>query len=175
MKNFSSLRLFACLLACGAFFLTSCTSRDTSTATGTPAPLKVIDTIFLPGEDDSLHPKKVSRTALDTQLRNGGNPTPALDEIIKSAPEWFPKGARVQDVKDNGTVVTILLSPEFGDAKHWSKGERITQMAIYSLVNTVAKDGKKVALTLEGKPIATLGEFDAGDPIEADPDLNAKK
>ena len=162
-------------LALGTIFLSSCKPRDTSTAAVTPAPLKVLDTIFLPGPDDLLHPKKVSRAALDTQLKSGGNPTPALDEIIKSAPKWFPKGARVEDVKDNGSVITVLLSPQFGDEKHWSKGEKTTELAVYALVNTLARDGKKVALTLEGKPIATLGELDAGEPFEADPELNAKK
>ncbi len=176
MKILSFSRRFAALLALGTIFLASCRPRqDTQQAVVTPAPLKVIDTIFIPGDDDTLHPKKVSRSTLDTQLRSGGNPTPALDEIIKTAPQWFPKGARVEDVKENSGVVTVLLSPEFGNEKHWSKGERITEMAIYSLVNTLAKDGKKVELTIEGKPIETLGQFDASDPIEANLDLNAKK
>lgn len=129
---------------------------------------------MVPGADDLLHPKKVSRLALDTQLKSGGNPAPALDEIIKLAPKWFPKGTRVEDVKDSGGIVTILLSPEFGDAKHWQKGESITTLAVYSIVNTLAKDGKKVALTLEGKPIPALGELDTSDALEADATLNAK-
>lgn len=175
MKTFSSSRLLAVSLALAAVSLSSCKRNETPVAVVTPAPIQVIDTIFLPGADDALHPRKVSRAALDTQLKSGGNPTPALNEIIKKAPQWFPKGTRVVDVKDNGKVVTILLSPEFGDEKHWSKGERTTQLAVYALVNTVAKNGKTVALTLEGKPIETLGEFDASDPIEANLDLNAKK
>ncbi|MBW3635917.1 MAG: GerMN domain-containing protein [Armatimonadetes bacterium] len=175
MKILSFPRRFAALLAVGTVFLASCQPReDTQQAVVTPAPLKVIDTIFVPG-DDALHPKKVSRSTLDTQLRSGGNPTPALDEIIKTAPQWFPKGARVEDVKENSGVVTVLLSPQFGNEKHWSKGERITELAIYSLVNTVAKEGKKVELTIEGKPMTTLGQFDASEPLEANLDLNAKK
>lgn len=128
---------------------------------------------MVPGKDDLLHPKKVSRGALDTQLKSGGNAAPALGEIVKLAPQWFPKGTRIEDVKENGDEVTVLLSPEFGNAKHWTQGETTTQLAIYSLVNTLAKDGKKVTLTLEGKPISALGEMDASQAFAADPSLNA--
>lgn len=155
--------------------LSSCrlqTAQNTASSV-TPAPVNAIDTIFVPGADDKLHPRKVSSLALDTQLKSGGNPAPALDEIVKSAPQWFPKGARVEDVKDNGAVITLLLSPQWNDAKHWSKGETITQLAVYAMVNTLAKDGKKVAFTIEGKPLQTIGELDASDPFEADPSLNA--
>ena len=163
-------------IALGAIFLASCQPKaggTSNSASITPAPLKVIDTIWVPGKDDLLHPKKVSFAALDTQLKSGGNPIPALDEIVKLSPAWFPKGTRVMDVKDNGKNITLLLSPEFGEAKHWQKGEKITELAVYSLVNTLAKDGKTVSLTLEGKPISTLGELDAGGELEAELDLNA--
>jgi hypothetical protein len=159
--------------ALGAIFLASCSPRPAQNTATAPAPVKVIDTIFVPGADDKLHAKKVSFPALDTQLKSGGNPTPALDEIIKTAPKWFPKDARVEDVKDNGSIITVLMSPQFGDEKFWSKGEKTTELAIYALVNTLAKDGKKVELTLEGKPMTTLGQFDVSDAIEADPTLNA--
>ena len=173
-------------LALGAIFLASCrpNTSGTSNTSGTdnpasnsvsvtPTPVKVIDTIFVTGADDKLHHRKVSFPDLDTQLKSGGNPIPALDEIIKLSPQWFPRGTRVEDIKDNGKAITILLSPEFEDAKHWQKGEKITELAVYSLVNTLAKEGKTVTLTLEGKPISTLGEFDASGPLEADPTLNA--
>lgn len=165
---------FAVAVALGAFSLASCTPRDNSTPTVTAAPPKVLDTIFVPGADDKLHPKKVSHNALDTQLKSGGAATAALDEIVRMAPKWFPKGARVEDVKENSGVVTLILSPEFGDQKHWQGGEKTTELAIYALVNTVAKDGKKVALTIDGKPATTFGEFDASGTIEANPQLNAK-
>jgi hypothetical protein len=167
-------RFFVAFIAIGAISLSSCSPRKADPVV-TPAPPKVIDTILVPGADDMLHPKKVSFNALDTQLKSGGNPTPALDEIIKVSPKWFPKGTRVEDVKDNAGVITLLMSPEFADAKHWAKGEKITELAVYSLVNTLAKDGKKVAFTLEGKPLTSLGEFDASGTIEANPELNAKK
>lgn len=166
-------RLLLASSALGAIFLASCQPQTDGTAQLTPVPVKVIDTIYVPGADDKLHAKKVSFPALDTQLKSGGTPIPALDEIIKLAPKWFPKGTRVEDVKENGSVITILMSPQFGDAKHWQKGEKITELAVYSLVNTLAKDGKTVTLTLEGKPISTLGEFDAGGPLKAEPNLNA--
>jgi len=158
----------------GTIFLASCRPAPDDVAQNTPAPIKVIDTIMVPGSDDKLHARKVSRLAQDTQLKSGGNPAPALDEIIKLAPQWFPKGTRIEDVKDTGGVVTLLLSPEFGDAKHWQKGETTTELAVYALVNTLAKDGKKVALTLEGKPIPSLGELATAEALEADPSLNAQ-
>ncbi len=157
-----------------ALALSACNAKPTPVAPSTPAPLQVIDTIMVPGADDKLHARKVSRLALDTQLKSGGNPAPALGEIIKLAPQWFPKGTRVEDVKENSGVVTVLLSPEFGDAKHWQRGESMTELAVYSLVNTLAKGDKKVALTLEGKPIPSLGELATGEALTADPTLNAK-
>ncbi|PQV63100.1 Sporulation and spore germination [Abditibacterium utsteinense] len=162
-------------IALGAIFLASCQpkSDETGTTQTTPAPVKVIDTIYVPGKDDKLHAKKVSFPALDTQLKSGGNPIPALDEIIKLSPQWFPKGTRVEDVKENGGVITILMSPEFGDSKHWQKGEKLTELAVYSLVNTLAQGDKTVALTVEGKPVSTLGEFDASGALKAEPALNA--
>ena len=175
MRHPFASRPFLALPVIGAIFLASCSPRGDETAAVTPAPLKVVDTIYVPGADDKLHAKKVSRPALDTQLKSGGNPAPALEEIIKTSPKWFPKGTHVQDVKDNGKVITVLMSPEFGEAKHWSQGEKTTELAIYSLVNTLAKDGKTVAFTIEGKPVSTLGEFDASDAIPANPELNAKK
>lgn len=175
MKHSFPFRPFLVATSLGAILLASCTPRGDETASITPAPIKVVDTIYVPGTDDKLHAKKVSRPALDTQLKSGGNPAPALEEIIKTAPKWFPKGTHVQDVKDDGKVVTILMSPEFAEAKHWSQGEKTTELAVYSLVNTLAKDGKSVAFTIEGKPLSTLGEFDASDAIPANPELNAKK
>ncbi|HEX9996323.1 MAG TPA: GerMN domain-containing protein [Abditibacterium sp.] len=157
----------------GVLFLASCTPSEDKITAVTPAPLRVIDTILVPGDDDKLHPKKVSFKSFDTQLKSGGSPIPALDEIIQSAPAWFPKGARVKDATEKDGVYTLELSKEWGDAAHWQKGESITQLAIYALVNTLAKDGKKVVLTLEGKPLSTLGEFDVSDAIEADLSLNA--
>lgn len=160
-------------LALGTIFLASCHTKSDDTAQITPAPPKVIDTIYVPGKDDKLHARKVSFPTLDTQLKSGGTPIPALDEIIKLSPQWFPKGTRVEDVKENNGVITVLMNPEFGDSKHWQKGEKTTELAVYSIVNTLAKDGKTVTLTLEGKPISTLGEFDAAGALKAEPDLNA--
>ncbi|RYG68026.1 hypothetical protein EON80_12480 [bacterium] len=166
-------KLFVASVVLGALSLASCTPRE-ETPTATAPPPKVLDTIYVPGADDKLHAKKVSANALDTQFKSGGVATPALEEIIKTAPKWFPKGARVEDVKETGDVVTLVLSPEFADQKHWQQGEKITELAVYSLVNSVAKDGKKVALTIDGKPASTFGEFDASGNIEANPALNAK-
>lgn len=175
MKRAFAFRPFLAVSVLGTILLASCTPKGEEVTAVTPAPLKLIDTIYVPGADDKLHAKKVSHSALDTQLKSGGNPAPALDEIIKTSPKWFPKGTHVEDVKDNGKVVTILMSPEFAEEKHWSQGEKTTELAVYSLVNTLAKDGKSVALTIEGKPISTLGEFDASDAMPANPELNASK
>ncbi len=161
-------------IALGAIFLASCQPKgDGGAQATTPAPIKVIDTIYVPGDDDKLHPKKVSFPTLDTQLKSGGSPIPALDEIVKLSPKWYPKGTRIEDVKENGGAITVLMSSEFGDSKHWQKGEKITELAVYAIVNTLAKDGKTVELTLEGKPISTLGEFDASGALKAETALNA--
>ena len=144
----------------------------------TIAPPQYLEKIYLPGTDDKLHLKAVSHNAIDSQIKAGGSPVPALDEVITGAPKYFPPGTRIKKFAVTEKSLTLDLNSAFANSKHWSQGETTTQLAVYALVNSAAlteKDGKKpVQLTVEGKPLSTLGEFDASDPIEPDQTLIAK-
>lgn len=167
-----SLPLFA--LALG---LAGCTPKGGGQPTVTTAPISYLDQIYVPGKDDKLHKHPVSHNAVDTQIKAGGNPTPALDEVIRAAPQYYPPEARVKGFKSDEKQFTVDLNAAFANQKFWSKGEQVTELAVYALVNSAAqvdKAGKKpVQLTVEGKPLSTLGEFDATDAIDPEPRFNA--
>jgi hypothetical protein len=143
----------------------------------TVPPPTYLDKIYVPGKDDKLHLKPVSRNGVDTQIR-AGTPVPALDEIIQGAPQYFPKGTRILSMKSDGKVFTLDMNAAFGNTKEWNKGEATTEAAIYALVNSTAQVDKslktKVQLTVEGKPVTALGEMDTEEPFEFDKTLVGK-
>ncbi len=142
-----------------------------------------VETIYVPGKDDLLHAQKVSRMAIDSQLKSGGNGAPALQEIIEHAPQYFPPGAKINDWKEDAKAITVDLNSAFDKPQFWSqKGEKTTELAVYSLVNSAAKTtgaggasaAKPVQFTIEKKPAQTLGEFDVSDQLKPETRLNAK-
>ena len=64
------------------------------------------------------------------------------------------------------------------EPKFWT-GEEQSRIAILALVNTMAAVSAtaapatpaKVQILVEGKPLPTVGQFDTGDPIDADQTL----
>ena len=141
-------------------------------ASGTPASGGPVSSVWVPGSDDKLHLRPVSKAAQDA--RRGGNSTAALGEIVRQAPAWFPPKTRVLDVHDDGKTIAVNLSREFASSTFWSKkGERTTELAVYALVNSASQGGKSVALQVEKRAISAekLNGFDASDAIEPDPKL----
>lgn len=153
-----------------------------------PAPTSAVkfsylETIYVPGQDDLLHAQKVSRMAIDSQLKSGGNGAPALQEIIEKAPQHFPPGAKVNDWKEDEKTVTVDLNAAFDKPEFWSaKGEKTTELAVYALVNSAAKTtgaqgksaSKPVKFTIAKAPAQSLGEFDVSGEIEPEMRLVAK-
>ena len=142
-----------------------------------------IETVYVPGQDEMLHAHKVSRMGIDSQLKSGGNGAPALQEIIEKAPQFFPPGAKVNNWKEDDKSITVDLNSAFDKPQFWSqKGEKTTELAVYSLVNSAAKTtgaegtsaAKPVQFTIEKKPAQTLGEFDVEGEIKPEMRLNAK-
>ena len=134
-----------------------------------------LETIYVPGKDDLLHAEKVSRMAIDSQLKSGDRAAPGLQEIIEKVPQYFPKGAKINSTTADEKGMTVDLNQAFADDKFWrTKGEKMTELAVYAIVNSAAKttsaagasDPKPVTLTIEKQPRKNLGDFDIDGEIE---------
>lgn len=133
--------------------------------------------VWVPGQDDKLHQKPVSKAALATQ-KKFGDPTAAIAEIVKMAPKSFPPQTRVLDYHDDGKSVSVNLNRNFEDPKFWSQaGENGTLLAVYALVNSASEasgTGKPVVLKVEKRPVGAVGETDMEGEITPEPKYQAK-
>ncbi len=140
-------------------------------------PVAALANVWVPGQDELLHLKAVSKTALDEQ-KKFKNPVAALNDIIHMAPKYFPPKTRVLDWHDNGPTVSINLNRNFEDGDFWSqRGEGRTRLAVYALVNSTANSTgtpKPVILEVEKKPVQTVGEIDTEGSVEPNLQLQAK-
>lgn len=200
MKSFSFLQryrkpLLGVCLVHTALLLASCQSENgnntVSTLTETPSPTATMSAgsttpltvkagtltqVFVPGENEKLTVHKLSPKSLEAQNKSG-NMTAALQEVVMAAPQYFPKGTKVNTAKVTGDKVVVDLTQPFADGQFWSQnGEKTTELAVYSLVNSAAQAAniKGVELTVGGKPISSLGEFDTAGPIEPEAELMGK-
>lgn len=149
-------------------------------ATPSPAltpPVAALANVWVPGSDELLHLKPVSKTALNEQ-KKFKNPVAALNDLVRMAPKSFPPQTRVLDWHDNGSTVSINLNRNFSDSDFWSKrGEGRTRLAVYALVNSTANSAgkpKPVVLEVEKKPLQTVGEIDVEGSVEPNLQLQAK-
>ncbi len=144
---------------------------------GQTPPVAALASVWVPGQDDLLHIKPVSKAALDEQ-KKFKNPVSALNDLVRMAPNYFPPKTRVLDWHDNGPTVSINLNRNFADSTFWSKrGDSRTRLAVYALVNSTAnsaRTAKPVVLEVEKKPVQTVGEMDAEGSIEPNLQLQAK-
>lgn len=145
-------------------------------STQTP-PRAALASVWVPGRDDKLHLRPVSKAAMDTQ-KKFKNPTAALNDIVRMAPSYFPPNTRVLDWHDDGPSVSVNLNRNLVTPNFWSKrGESQTELAVYALVNSASTSAggvKPVVLQVEKKPLSTLGEMDTSDSIEPNSRLQAK-
>lgn len=164
---------------------TTPTSEPTTTFQAQPhkSPIKV--TLFLPSDDGKLHRRTVQSGLTikegpgpDYEEQQAQTTTQALNLLLKQGREFFPKGTRLTapvQLQDGGLAVS--LNRAFETSEMW-QSEEATQQAVYAIVNTAAATDKTaksgVRLLIEGKPIQTLGEFDASDAIEPNTELVAK-
>jgi len=146
-----------------------------STSNAAP-PTAALASVWVPGADDKLHLRPVSKAALDTQ-KKFKDPTGAFNDLVRMAPAYFPPHTKVLEWHDDGKAVSLNFNRAFIDTNFWSKrGEARTQLAVYALVNSAANSAKTprtVVLQAEKRPISTLGEMDTSDTIEANPKLEA--
>ena len=142
-----------------------------------------VETIYVPGKDAKLHAQKVSRMAIDSQLKSGGNGAPALQEILEKAPNYFPPGAKINDWKTDARGVVVDLNKAFDAPGFWSKkGEGMTELAVFALVNSAAKTTgsggptkpRPVRFTIEKRPALSLGEMDMDGVLDPNMDLVSK-
>ena len=172
----------ALLSACALGMLAGCprpnnnsnqVSTNPTTAPG--AAFTQTKVVYLPGDDEKLHPKKVSFKSLESQTRAGGNAAPALQEIIQNAPAYFPPKTKINSSQETEKHIAVDLNTNFADQDFWGvKGEMTTQLALYSIINSASGETKKpVLLTVEGKPMPNIGEYDVGEPLPPEPALMA--
>lgn len=159
-------------------------ANDDNSTTNSVVEFAALETIYVPGKDDLLHEQKVSRKSIDSQLKSGDPAAPGLQEIIEKAPQYFPKGAKVNSTTVTDKGITVDLSSNFVNDEFWrNKGEKMTELAVYALVNSAAattgaqgaNDSKSVTFTVDKKPAKTLGEFDIDGEIESETRLIAPK
>jgi len=145
-----------------------------NSASNAAPPTAALASVWVPGTDDKLHLRPVSKAALDTQ-KKFKDPTEAFNDLIRMAPKYFPPHTKVLEWHDDGKAVSLNFNRAFIDTSFWSKrGEGRTQLAVYALVNSAANSAKTplpVVLQAEKRPISTLGEMDTSDTIEANPKL----
>ncbi len=121
----------------------------------------LIETIYVPGPDDKLHPKPVSFKSIEV-------PASALQEVISSSPKWYPKDAKVNSITEDEKQITVDVNKNFSQQSFWGEnGEKTTELGVYAIVNSASGKSKKpVQITVEKEPMTTLGDFDASDAIE---------
>ncbi len=160
------------------------TANATDTNAAPTVKFSSLETIYVPGKDDLLHETKVSRMAMDSQLKSGDPAAPGLQEIIEKSPLYFPKGAKINSTTQTDKGMNVDLNKDFADDEFWrSKGEKTTELAVYALVNSAAKttgaqgtsEPQPVTFTIEKKPAETLGEFAVDGAIEPQMRLVAPK
>ena len=160
-------------------------TSDDNSATNSAVEFAALETIYVPNADDLLlHPQKVSRMAIDSQLKSGDRAAPGLQEIVEKAPEFFPKDAKINSTTPTEKGMTVDLNKAFADDAFWSgKGEKVTELAMYAIVNSAAKTTgaggqsapQPVMFTIEKQPAKMMGEFDIEGAIEPQERLNAPK
>ncbi len=151
-----------------------------------PTPIPTIEysiptSILVAGEDEKLHKKPFKNTLPE---KNGAN-LPAIyrswiSAVIQAEPAMFPAGTKVKSVQVKGGAEPAIVdfNAAFNAPDFW-QGETKTKLAIYAIVNTLAPilapkgSNVPVQITVEGKRLQTLGEFDLSDPIAPDFSLNA--
>ncbi len=159
-------------------------AADDNSATNSAVEFASLETIYVPGKDDLLHEEKVSRMAIDSQLKSGDRAAPGLQEIIEKAPDHFPKDAKINSTTQTEKGMTVDLNKAFANDEFWrTKGEKMTELAVYALVNSAAKvtgaqgvtEPKPVMFTIDKKPTQNMGEFDVDGEIEPEMRLVAPK
>ena len=137
-------------------------------------------TVFLPTEDGKLAKKMVAAPKIPSSQKNVGPPRGmwidlALGDLFSEGSAYFPIGSHpIAPTKTEADVVTVDLNKAYlANAEAWSSAEVTSR--VMSIVNTAAATDQqvtgqpaKVRLLVEGKPLSTLGEFDASDPISPD-------
>ena len=160
--------------------------RPLATPKVQPTPIPTIQysipaTIWVVGDDAQLHQKPFKNNV----PANGGANLAAIrtawiNAVIAAESTMFPPGTRVQSVQvgNDAEPATVDFNAAFNTPNFWS-GETKTRLAIYSIVNTLAPvmspKGRDVPvqITVDGKRLQTLGEFDVSDPIAPDYSLNS--
>lgn len=139
---------------------------------GTPTNTEEVSlTLFVPN-DDAMLEKQTQNDVKSTSTHFADLAKSAFSLLLQKAPDNFPQGTQLLDVKtgEDGTAI-LNFNSRFNDPSFWH-GSALTLMATYSIVNTItaipADDFKaqQVQFQVEGKPLAVLGQLDVLDPLK---------
>ena len=145
-------------------------------------------TMFVPGNDEKLHAQ--------TFPTIGGDGTPefaeagrnALNNLIATAPDYFPPGTKLQTLKlekssaSAAPTVLVSLNETFWNPDFWV-GETRADLALQSIAHTLQAAYKKsagagalqVQLLRDEQPMEVLGEFDVSEPYKPEADAVASR
>lgn len=142
-------------------------------------------TMFVPGDDAKLRAQ--------TFPTIGGDGTPdftemgrnALNNLIATAPDYFPPGTKLQSLElaeSDPSLALVSLSDEFWDGDFWI-GETRADMAMQAIAHTLeaaykqtgGKGALQIQLLRSKQPAEILGEFDVSEPYKAESDAVASK
>lgn len=139
----------------------------------TPDQKQIELTLFIPNDNAMLEKHSVE-DSIGTSMHFADLAKDAFTLLMKKAPDNFPKGTRLLDVKTgNSGTASLNFNAKFNSPNFWH-GSALTLMATYSIVNTItalpADDflAQRVQFLVEGKPITVLGGLDVHDPLEPD-------
>ena len=155
--------------------------------------------IFVPRDDEKLHPSAsyflhpIPNSVEAAQARPAtpdeqfsADSSVLLATLFEGAPNYFPKGAEVQDVKleqpESGNAIAhVSLNETFWNWPQWGQMDTGTILATEAIAHTVrsayrsAGLGEEVQVLLlrDGHAVSLLGEMDMADPITPDDSLVA--
>ncbi len=138
-----------------------------------PPPGQVLTTTVYFSDTDAMYLRPTSRQvsaehpALDAARALTAGPVPAEAGLYPT----IPPGTRVLGVNIRDGVATVNFSRELQDKFVGGSAGEI--MLIYSLVNTLTEFNsiRAVQLTVEGRPLTTLGHADLTQPVHRRADL----
>jgi len=133
-------------------------------------------TLFVPNDAGDLV-KRQSKDEIvlpaDPQQARAAQAKHVVAELMKAAPDDFPKGARLLKTSAEGPTVKLDFNDAFTAQSFWQGATRTT-VTIYALVNTVVAstpETKNVQFLVNGKPVEVLGEMDAAEPFQRKDEL----
>lgn len=141
-------------------------------------PLKEF-TMFVPGEDELLHPKTFPIMGGQGNAAFADYARLALVNLFAASPEVFPPGAKIDDItldqEDSPPLARLSMDDTFWNSNYWA-GETRTHVALEAIIHTLndlyQKTGGSgvlhVQLLRNGQDTEALGQYPMDKPLTPD-------